>query len=208
MKEDTKDISALFSSKLRRRFALGDDLKKELLKYCKIMQERFHGVIDSDIKKLVFQLGVRNNIEHSYSKGAVGKKWLKNFLRKTHSVSLSRAKEFSTEMVFNLLQPQITKLGINPAKVFNVQETGISVVQLRRSKVMSLVYRKQIETLLSEERGELMTLVTCLSASGTFVPLHMVFPRKNMKQEPLNGCRSGTIARCHPSGWIQVNSFF
>ena len=32
-----------------------------------------------------------------------------------------------------------------------------------------------------------MTVVTCMSPTGHFIPLLRVFPRKNMKQELMNG---------------------
>ncbi|KAJ3659224.1 hypothetical protein Zmor_010925 [Zophobas morio] len=42
-----------------------------------------------------------------------------------------------------------------------------------------------------------------MTAGGGFVPPMIIFPRKNMKVELLNGAPLGTIAACHPSGWIQ-----
>uniref|UniRef100_A0A1Y1N7V7 DDE-1 domain-containing protein n=1 Tax=Photinus pyralis TaxID=7054 RepID=A0A1Y1N7V7_PHOPY len=40
-----------------------------------------------------------------------------------------------------------------------------------------------------------------------YVPPMLVFPRKNMKSELLDGAPPGTIAKCHPSGWIQQDLF-
>jgi hypothetical protein len=34
-----------------------------------------------------------------------------------------------------------------------------------------------------------------------------VFPRKNMKQELMDGALAGWISACHPSGWIQTGIF-
>lgn len=220
VKHKTKDIQALLETKLGRKSVLGNDLETQLVKYCEVMEERFFGLKIQDIKQLAFQLAIKNNIEHPFplSKGAAGKKWLRNFLkrhptlsvRKPHSVSLSRAKGFTKEKVaafFDMLLPELIKVGMNPTKVFNVDETGITVVQSRRAKVISVKGKKQVGTLSSQERGALMTLVTCMSASGIFIPPLIIFPRKNMKPELLDGCPPGTIAKCHPSGWIQVDIF-
>lgn len=46
-----------------------------------------------------------------------------------------------------------------------------------------------------------------MNASGSYVPLLIIFPRKNMAQEPMDGAPAGSIGACHPSGWIQTHLF-
>jgi hypothetical protein len=46
-----------------------------------------------------------------------------------------------------------------------------------------------------------------MSPTGHFNPPLLVFPRKNMKQELINGTPPGSIHACHPSGWIQGEIF-
>jgi len=53
-----------------------------------------------------------------------------------------------------------------------------------------------------------VTVVTCMSPTGHFIPPLLAFPRKNMKQELMNGTPPGSIHACHPSGWIQSKIFF
>jgi hypothetical protein len=38
--------------------------------------------------------------------------------------------------------------------------------------------KKEVESLTMAERGNLITVVTCMTASGTYVPPLTVFPRK------------------------------
>jgi hypothetical protein len=85
-----------------------------------------------------------------------------------------------------------------------VDETGITVVKHKTSRIIAL---KEVATLSSSERGALVTVVTCMSASGIFVPPLLVFPMKNMKFELLNGSPPGTVGVYHPSGWIQLEIF-
>jgi hypothetical protein len=59
-----------------------------------------------------------------------------------------------------------------------VDETGITVVQHKTSKVISLKGKRQVPSLSSAERGALVTVVTRMGASGHFVLLLLVFPRK------------------------------
>jgi hypothetical protein len=53
----------------------------------------------------------------------------------------------------------------------------------------------------------MITVVTCINATGTFVPPLIVFPRKYMKEELMDGAPAGSISACHPSGWIQTVAF-
>jgi hypothetical protein len=46
-----------------------------------------------------------------------------------------------------------------------------------------------------------------MSAAGYLVPTIFIFPRKNMKPELTDGTPVGSIFICHPSGWIQLESF-
>lgn len=47
----------------------------------------------------------------------------------------------------------------------------------------------------------------CFSATGQYIPPFLIFPRKNMKMELMNGTPPGSKYACHPSGWIQQDIF-
>jgi len=80
-------------------------------------------------------------------------------------------------------------------------------VQHKHMKVVGLKGKRQITSLQYTERGSLVTVVTCMSPTGHFIPPLLVFPRKNMKQELMIGTPPGSIHACHPSGWIQSEIF-
>jgi len=46
-----------------------------------------------------------------------------------------------------------------------------------------------------------------MSPAGHFIPPLLAFPRKNIKQELMNGTPPGLIHACHPSVWIQSEIF-
>jgi hypothetical protein len=54
--------------------------------------------------------------------------------------------------------------------------------------------KKEMTYLTSAERGNLITLVTCMNATGTYVPPLIVFPRKNMKEELMVRAPAGSIS--------------
>jgi len=67
-----------------------------------------------------------------------------------------------------------------------------------KANVRYLLFSPQISCdsrQLYESNWTLHFSVTCIS------------PPKNMKQELMNGTRSGSIHACHPSGWIQSENF-
>jgi len=95
----------------------------------------------------------------------------------------------------------------NPARLYNCDETGNTIVQHKHTKILGLKGKRQISSLQSTEWRSLVTVINCTSPTGHFIPPLLVFPRKNMKQELMNGTPPGSIHVCHPSGWIQSEIF-
>ncbi|XP_039300711.1 tigger transposable element-derived protein 6-like, partial [Nilaparvata lugens] len=168
---------------------------------------------------MAFQLALRNNVAHPFSSDnkAAGWKWLRLFLqrnptlsaRKPQAMSLARVQglnEESVNLFFSILKPELEKIKFNPLKVFNVDETGITVVQHKVRKIVAMKGKKSVHK-LSAERGALVTVVMCMSASGSFVPPLMIFPRKLMKNELMDGAPPGAIGAANESGWITSDLF-
>ena len=95
----------------------------------------------------------------------------------------------------------------SPTRIFNADETGLTTVQGKPSKVIALRGKKQVGSLTSAERGQLCTVEVCMSVAGQYIPPLMVFPRTRMKPELMDGTPPGSIWRCHPSGWMQSEIF-
>jgi len=95
----------------------------------------------------------------------------------------------------------------SPTRIFNVDETGLTTVQGKPSKIIALRGKKQVGVITSAERGQLCTIEICMSAAGQFVPPIIVFPRQRMKTELMEGTLPGSVYRCHPSGWMQTDIF-
>jgi len=92
-------------------------------------------------------------------------------------------------------------------RIFNSDETGISVNPKGHSKIIALKGRRQVGTLTSAERGETVTVEVCFSASGHYVPPMIIFPRKRMRQEFLTGLLPGAKAEVHETGWMTKELF-
>ncbi|KAJ8877678.1 hypothetical protein PR048_022133 [Dryococelus australis] len=141
---------------------------------------------------MAIQLAARNNTEHPFKDEIAGKKWVNLFLKRhktklseerkptgtSYSRALGSSKE-NTEKFYNLLEDVYEKGKFTPDRIYNFDESSISVVHSKAAKVIGLKGKKQIAVLTSGERGALLTAVA-------WAP-------------------PGTIFEAHPSGWIQIN---
>ncbi|XP_030749721.1 uncharacterized protein LOC115877614 [Sitophilus oryzae] len=138
-----------------RRPGLSPDLEKMLVDYCLEMDRRFFGLSTIDIRRFAYQLAEKNGCSHRFSreKGQAGKKWLRAFLRrhknltlrKPQGLSKARIKGFTKENVdhfFDLLEPAMEKIQFNALRIYNVDETGITAVQSKHPRVISLKGKK------------------------------------------------------------------
>lgn len=203
-----------------RKPVLSTDLENLLVKYCLQMDERFFGLRVSDVKRMAFELAIRNGLRHPFNaiSGSAGKKWFRLFLKRHQNLSLrtpqgvsaARVKSFTRENVckfFDIFENELEKVNYDGYRVYNVDETGLTVVQHKLQKVVALKGKKQVSNLTSAERGALITTITCMNATGNYIPPLFIFPRKNMKAELMDGAPPGSISACHISGWVQTDIF-
>jgi hypothetical protein len=83
---------------------------------------------------------------------------------------------------------------------------GITAVQ--HSKFVSTRGKQEVAFLTSAERGNLITLITCMNTTSTYVPPLIVFPRKNMEEELMDGAWAGSILAYHSRCWIQTDNIY
>lgn len=184
------------------------------------MERKFFGLTRNDVMRMAYKIAQVHKKVNTFNTTAerAGWKWLRLFLgrhpelapRTPQPVSAARMQGFTKENVdrfFDVYENEITKIKFNPTRLFNVDETGVTIVQHKTAQVIGRKGKRQIATLSSAERGHLITVVTCMSASGQHLPPKLIWPRKNMKKELMNGTPPGTTYSCHESGWIQTESF-
>lgn len=206
-------------TKLGRKPYLGEEIEEELVLYLLIMEQKFFGCTSGDLRRMAYQLSVRNGLQISFKSNEAGRAWVDLFLkrhkgrlslRKTCGTSFARALGFNKENVqnfFTVLEEAYDKHKFTAERIYNVDETGLSIVQSKVAHVIGRKGKRQIAALTSAERGSTITVIVCMSASGHFVPPLVIFPRTNMAQVLMKGCPPGSIGRAHPSGWVQSNLF-
>lgn len=206
--------------KLGRKPVFSTEIEQQLVEYLLLMESKYFGLTRRDVKVMAYQLAVRNGIKHPFgNKEEADRAWLDHFLnrhkqrlsiRTPTGTSYARANSFNRESVakfFDILEMEYEKKKYTADRVFNVDETGLSIVQTKIPKVVGSKGKRQIGALTAAERGSLVTTICAMSASGIFVPPMLIFPRKNMTETLMRGAPLGSIGKCHPSGWVQSNLF-
>lgn len=177
-----------------------------------------YGLTRLDVLSLAYQLAQKNNIAHPFQREKAGYDWLRGFrqrhpgitLRAPESTSTARARAFNKPVVdkfYSVLKDVLEVKNFSPNRIYNVDETSISTVPTKNTKVFAETGRKQVARVTSAERGETTTAVVCMSAGGTFVPPMFVFRRVRMKIELMDGAPPGSIWACNSSGWMKLDVF-
>jgi hypothetical protein len=94
----------------------------------------------------------------------------------------------------------------NPARLYKCDKTGITIVQHKHTKILGLKGKRQVSSVSSADRGSVVTVITCLSPTGRFIP-PLLISKKIRETKLMNGTPPGSIHACHPLGWIQSEIF-
>lgn len=172
---DSQESLELFVHKpLGRKPILPATLEEKLVQYISFMESRYYGFTRMDVRKMAYQLAFENNIENYFRNEVAGRAWLDHFLKRHRdSLSLRGSIGFNREKVkefFDILETEMRRINYPSDRIFNVDESGLTIVQSKVSQVVAKRGKKQIEALTAAERGSLCTLVCCMSVSGIFVP--------------------------------------
>lgn len=209
----------IVNTKLGRHSILGENIEKQLVDYVLKMEGQFYGLTKKDLCRMAYLLAIRNGIEHPFKNEIAGRSWVDAFLRRHHNLlsirrptgtSFARALGFNRENVtqfFDNLEAEYEKHQFGPHRIYNVDETGLSVVPSKIPKVIGRKGKRQIASITSAERGSLVTMIAAMSAGGQHIPPMLIFPRKNRNDQLLRGAPPGSVYEVHPSGWVQQNLF-
>lgn len=214
------DPAKAASVRAGRPTVLPPKLEEELVKYCLVMESTFFGLTRRDLRRMAYQLAERNVIKHPFVKNNMaGRAWLDLFMkrhkdrlsiRKPTGTSFARAVGFNKEnvsMFFDHLEYAFKNHSYPANRIFNVDESGLTVVQSKVEPVIGLRGKRQVGSLTSAERGALITIVVCMSAGGDYVPPMVIFPRKYMNAQLQKGAPPGAVFHVQPSGWITTELF-
>ncbi|XP_063924691.1 uncharacterized protein LOC135138643 [Zophobas morio] len=190
------------------------EMEDQFAQHIKDIQAKFFSLTLKDLKKLIFEFVSKNNIKNPFNKEkeTAGDEWIQGFLKRNPQISLrrpentsaARAQAFNKNNIalyFKSLNEVMEKYNFPPENIYNIDESGLSVVQKRPQKILATKGRKQVGALSSAERGQHLIVVCCMNAMGTFVPPAFIFPRKRMKNELMDNGPMDSKAYCQLNGW-------
>lgn len=203
----------------RFKKALTDEMERELAQHCRDLDARFYGLTRKHIMKIAFDYADMNNVSDRFNqeKKQAGKDWLKAFVRRNNlsvrtpeQCSMARAMGFNKVQVnrfFENLKTCCTKYQFPAHRKYNMDETGISTVPNKTPKILTPKGKKTVCKISSAERGETVTAVCCMSATGIYVPPALIFPRKRMNHLLFKDAPPGTLNLVTETGYMNTDLF-
>ena len=217
----TGNVKSLAKKQLGRfRPIFTQEQELELKKHILDMEKRLFGLTIRDLRLLAYQFAEKNGIPHNFSRIAemAGRDWVDGFLKRNQEMSIrvpentsaARASAFNKTNVgnfFELLDNLMGRFRFPPSAIYNCDETGITTVPNKPSKIIARRGKKQVGSLSSAERGVTVTTLICCNAMGQYIPPLIIFPR--VRKNPLLeiGLPPETKIVYHPSGWMQSEIF-
>ncbi|XP_033760572.1 uncharacterized protein LOC117342503 [Pecten maximus] len=220
MPESERSISNMRFGYQRPRQVFSDGDETALVVYLKHASTIYFGLCPREVRLLAYECGKQFNIKMPASwseKEIAGADWFSSFLKRHSELSLrtpeatsiARATAFNKTNVSEYLTKltEVTERHIFEAcDIWNVDETGVVTV-VKPKKVVAGTGVKQIGSLTSAERGQLVTLCAGVSAGGKAIPPFLIYPRVNYRDHFLIGAPAGSKGTAHPSGWMTADNF-
>ncbi|CAG7693750.1 unnamed protein product [Allacma fusca] len=191
--------------------------EEELVSYLISLANRFYGMTRQGIGELAFRIAERNGIIHPFQNGTAGEDWIYGFLRRHQNLSLrtgtplsiARIARFTRPAVyrfFNILEEIILAKGFNEHTIFNVDETGVTLVPSRSPKRIAQRGCRNVSVLVAAERGSLCTIICCVSANGRYIPPLFTFPQSCGNVDMAKAPKDSTFRRTS-RGWSTTANF-
>ena len=216
-----KDVQLGYTA---HRQVLTTVMEDSLVEYVKKAAKIFHGITLTDLRRLAYRMAVANkvtNIPLSWAKDEMaGSDRARGFLSRNNSISLRTPEATSSQRMANFNQHNVKTFMDNlenvlrrnptygPDQIWNLDETGVTTVQ-RSPKILAEKGTKQVGSVVSQERGTLVTLCCAVNGIGNSIPPYFVFPRVNVQDNWLLTAPPGSDASGHPkaTGWMTEDTF-
>ena len=187
------------------------------------MEDRLYGLTISDVRAVVYEFCKKNNIANKFSEKdqKAGKKWMRRFLKRHPNLSLRKPEPTSIQRAIGFNRSKVDRFyevlhstlfsddgtrKIPPDNLYNVDESGFTICQAPR-KIIAQKGKRTVGVLTSAEKGKMITVIGCISATGMFVPPAFIFPRVRMKPALTDKLPEGKLALANKSGWVNEQLF-
>ncbi|CAH2016527.1 unnamed protein product, partial [Acanthoscelides obtectus] len=151
----------LLSKKIGSKPLFDKAFEDMLVNYALIMEDKLYGLTQMDMRRIAYQLAIRNNLSNPFKDEKAGRYWLKGFLsrhrqilsmRKPSGTSFARASGFTKERMnefYDNLDKIYDEKKFTADRIFNVDETVLSIFQSKYPKIIARRGKKQIGAITS-----------------------------------------------------------
>ncbi|XP_065673871.1 uncharacterized protein LOC136090823 [Hydra vulgaris] len=110
------------------------------------------------------------------------------------------------EIFYNNLRKVLIKYKFSLNDIWNVDETGVTTVQMPEH-VLAKRGERQVASVTSAERGILVTMCNAINASGSSITPFYIFPCVHFKDYFLRNSIPGSVGTANKSGWMVESTF-
>jgi len=127
-------------------------------------------------------------------------------LHRLENTSLFRATAFNKTNImefFDNYEPALKSWEFTAARVYNIDETGVSTV-VQSPNIVAQLGTKWVLQAVSGERGAMLTLCMIIYSFGYTVPPVSIFPRRRLHDSLMFGAPPGSLVLVNSpqSSWI------
>jgi hypothetical protein len=189
-------------------------MELEIAEHCRNLDARFCVFTRKRLIKLAFDFAKINGVSDRFNTVKIlkGKDWVVAFCKRQvltlcapEHCSIGREIGFNTAQVtlfFENLKTCYERNIFPPERCFYMDETGISTLPASVPNVVITKGKRTVCKVTSGEKGQTVTAVCCMSASGLYVPPALVFPRKRTAPELFSSAPAGTLSLVTESGFM------
>ena len=220
VRKTTQNPNTVYRPNYVTKQIFSTDEEKLLCNFLVRAAKLHYGLSAKTTRKLAFDYAVANkkDVPQSWNNnGCAGKDWLRDFLKRSGSLSLrmpeatslSRSTAWNKQTkyeFFSNLHDVRSRHDYMPHNIYNVDETALTTVQ-KPVRVVAAKGSKQVGRMTSAERGALVTACCCVNAIGNAIPPFFVYPRVHFKSNMIIGGPPGCVGTANPSGWMSADCF-
>ena len=189
-------------------------------KYLVTMCDMGYGLTREIVVNLAYTIAEQSGRKHPFTGESAGRSWFEGFMRRNPSLtvrtpqplSYSRAVCANPDTIsefFGKVGALYGKLNLfsKPMQVYNMDETGITIIH-KPGKVVAQLNQRKVYYVTAAERGTTHTILSCVGASGFVLPPLMIFPRKRAVPDKCKiGCLPNTQFECSETGWVNTEIY-
>lgn len=220
-KQKGEEPGVAYSGTRQAKMVFTDNMEKELAAHIIALADSFYGLSKDKTLEMAYEFAIQNHVTVPPSwiqNKRAGNDWFRAFrnrhklsIRSPEATSIARATGFNKPAVdsfYDKLADLMDRYHFEPQDIYNMDESGLTTAQTPK-RVIALTGQKQIGSITSQERGELVTFVGTVSASGVSIPPLFIFPRAKYYEHFISGAPTGSIgcAGKSGSGWMTGSIF-